>query len=118
MRFTHSKLDESRRDDLPKTAATIWDTRRFRPESSAVFSKRAFSACSARFTSATFSSAHAFRSASNSVFSFSCAAMLDYTNLAFAFRVSISCIFSQFLRSARSASSFLPTACINFRVMA
>ena len=117
MRYTHSKLDESRRDDLPKTAATIWDTWRFRPESSAVFSERAFSACSARVTNAAFSSAHAFRSASNSVFSFSCAAMLD-TNLAFALRVSISSIFSRLLTSTRSASSFLPAACINFRVMA
>ena len=117
MRYTHSELNESRRDDLPKTAATIWDTWRFRPESSAVFSERVFSACSARFTNAAFSSAHAFRSASNSVFSFSCAAMLD-TNLAFAFRVSISCIFGRFLRSARSASSFLPAACINVRVRA
>ena len=52
-------------------AATIWETWRFRPESSAVFSERVFSAGSARVTSATFSSAQAFRSASNSVFSFS-----------------------------------------------
>ena len=98
-------------------AATIWETWRFRPESSAVFSARAFSACSARVTSAAFSSTQAFLSASNLVFNFSWVAMLD-TNLAFAFRVSISCIFSRLLTSARSASSFLLAAYISFRVMA
>ena len=59
------KLDESRWNDLPKIAATICDTWRFKPESSAVLSVRAASACSARLSKAVFSSAQAFLSVSN-----------------------------------------------------
>ena len=66
MRYKGYELIESRWNNLPKMAATICDTWRFKPESSAVLSVRAFSACSARLTRVAFSSAQVFRSASKS----------------------------------------------------
>ena len=65
MRHSECKLVESLQNDLPKIAATICDTWRFKPESSAVLSVRAASACSARLSKAVFSSAHIFLSVSN-----------------------------------------------------
>ena len=109
MRHEWCKVVKSLQNDLPKIAQTICDTWRFKPESSAVRSVRAASACSARLSKAVLSSAQVFLSISNFFFNFSCAATLN-SNLALAFRVSISRVFRWFFSSEISDSSFLQAA--------
>ena len=101
-------------DGLPKMAATIWDTRPFKPFSSVEISSRVVSAFSAHWAEAFFSSSQVFFLAAKLVFKFSVSKRL-ICSLKLADLISASWLASRVFASANCEFNSDKAFCKTFR---